>query len=103
AAGDVLALAAGAGYGDITANYSAGTGVLTLTSPGGAATQAQWQQALRSITSSSSSQDPSTTPRVIEFSVSDGTASGAATRTVNVTPVNDPPSLAATGGSVTYT
>ncbi|WP_223462618.1 beta strand repeat-containing protein, partial [Pseudomonas sp. A-R-26] len=76
----------------ITGSYNAGTGVLTLT---GAATVAQYQTALRSVTYSNSSDNPSTTARTISFQVDDGAAanhaSNIATTTVTVSAVNDAP------------
>ncbi|BAK77466.1 hypothetical protein NH8B_2667 [Pseudogulbenkiania sp. NH8B] len=59
-------------YGNIAASYSAGTGVLTLTSSGAIATLAQWQAALRAVTYSDTSASPNTSTRVISISVNDG-------------------------------
>ena len=72
-------------------------GVLSLS---GSVSQAEWQTALRAVTYSSSSEDPtgtqSSADRTVSFVISDGDASSAAvTRTVTVTPVNDVPVLAA--------
>jgi hypothetical protein len=84
--GDVLSLApgGGSGHGNITATYDASTGVLTLSSPGAAATIAQWQMALESVQFSA----PVTAPagsRTISFAVNDGTdVSVVATKTVDV-------------------
>ena len=39
-------------FGNISASYNSGTGVLTLTSSGATATLAQWQAALRAVTTS---------------------------------------------------
>ncbi|UPJ25673.1 VCBS domain-containing protein [Bradyrhizobium sp. CW1] len=76
----------------ITGSYNAGTGVLTLT---GSATVANYQAALRSVTYSSSSDNPSGATRTISYQVDDGAganhASNIATSTVAVTPVNDAP------------
>ncbi|WP_327440010.1 VCBS domain-containing protein [Pseudomonas donghuensis] len=90
----------------ITGSYNAGTGVLTLT---GAATVAQYQTALRSVTYSNSSDNPSTTARTISFQVDDGTAanhaSNVATTTVTVSAVNDAPTtsgLAITETSISF-
>lgn len=64
-------------------------GVLTLS---GTATVAEYQQVLRTIAYSNSSQNPSTTPRLISFVVSDGTNSSAVVnKSVNVVSVNDNP------------
>ncbi|WKY29861.1 VCBS domain-containing protein [Pseudomonas donghuensis] len=90
----------------ITGSYNAGTGVLTLT---GAATVAQYQTALRSVTYSNSSDNPSTTARTISFQVDDGTAanhaSNVATTTVTVSAVNEAPTtsgLAITETSISF-
>ncbi|QMS87343.1 cadherin-like domain-containing protein [Nostoc edaphicum CCNP1411] len=73
----------------IMGNYNSSTGVLTLT---GSATVANYQTALRSITYTNSSDNPSTTPRTVSFVVNDGTAnSTAVTRNINITAVNDVP------------
>ncbi|MBB6024891.1 hypothetical protein HNR77_006037 [Paenibacillus sp. JGP012] len=82
---DVLAyIKDGATMGNITASYDASTGVLTLISSGGTATLAQWQNALRGISFSSTSAAPG--QRIISYAVSDGTkTSAAATHTVEVT------------------
>ncbi|OSI44363.1 VCBS domain-containing protein [Bradyrhizobium canariense] len=88
----------------ITGSYNAGTGVLTLT---GSATVANYQAALRSVTYSSSSDNPSGATRTISYQVDDGAganhASNIATSTVAVTPVNDAPVLNANGGTLSYT
>ncbi|MDR6610159.1 VCBS domain-containing protein, partial [Pseudomonas synxantha] len=90
----------------ITGSYNAGTGVLTLT---GTATVAQYQTALRSVTYSNSSDNPSTTARTISFQVDDGAAanhaSNIATTTVTVSAVNDAPTtsgLAITETSISF-
>ncbi|MBD2680376.1 MULTISPECIES: putative Ig domain-containing protein [Nostoc] len=76
----------------ITGSYNSSTGILTLT---GSATVANYQTALRSITYTNSSDNPTTTPRTISFVVNDGTAnSTAVTRNINITPVNDAPIVA---------
>ncbi|WP_271411397.1 DUF4347 domain-containing protein [Pseudomonas sp. Q1-7] len=81
----------GATMGDISASYNSATGVLTLTSAGGASA-AQWQAALRAVTYSNSSETPNTATRTISFAVSDGLAtSSSATRGVTVTETNDAP------------
>lgn len=82
--------------GTITGSYNSGTGVLTLT---GAATAANYQAALRTITFSSSSETLTTTPtsRAIAWTVTDSASgtSSAGSSTVTVTGVNDAPVLSA--------
>lgn len=71
--------------GNITAIYDAANGVLTLTSQEAAATLAQWQSALRSVTYANNSLTPTTASRTIRFSVNDGQSdSAAAERMVSV-------------------
>ena len=83
----------------ITANYVAPT--LTLT---GTDTLANYQQVLRSVTYANSSQNPNATARAVDFVANDGTVnSNTVTTTLGVTPVNDPPVLAAGGGAPTFT
>jgi subtilisin-like proprotein convertase family protein len=85
--------------GSITGAFDEGTGVLALS---GAASLAQYQAALRSITYENTSDDPITAPRLISFQVADdtGTSSNVLSRSVTVIPVNDAPSFSA-GGDVT--
>ncbi|WP_434602465.1 retention module-containing protein [Pseudomonas sp. Z4-7] len=83
----------------INANSTDGKIVLTLT---GNATLADYMQQIKNISFINNSEDPSTVPRVITVTVTDGTSySNTATTTVNVVGVNDAP--VATGGSVTGT
>ncbi|MEH1950820.1 MAG: tandem-95 repeat protein, partial [Nostoc sp.] len=73
----------------ITGSYNSTTGVLTLT---GSSTVANYQTALRSITYTNNSDNPSLTPRTISFIVNDGAANSTAiTRDINITAVNDAP------------
>ncbi|BCH33357.1 hypothetical protein MesoLjLc_52870 [Mesorhizobium sp. L-8-10] len=91
---DELAFVANPGtMGDIVlVSYTPATGVLTLDSPGGNATVAQWQAALRAVTYVNSSDTPNTGDRTISFVVNDGTSDSlAGTRMVSVTAVNDAP------------
>ncbi|QPG62359.1 DUF4347 domain-containing protein [Pseudomonas sp. BIGb0427] len=101
---DVLAFTNNpATMGNISASYDVSTGVLTLTSAGAAATLAQWQAALASVTFSNQSESPSTATRTLSFVVNDGTLdSPAATRTLTVATVDDTPVIATSGGSETY-
>ncbi len=72
--------------------------MLTLTSDGAAATVAQWQNALEAVTYFNSSDNPSSDARTVSYQVSDGATldnfSNVATATVNVTPVDDAPTVA---------
>ncbi|WP_266105153.1 retention module-containing protein [Pseudomonas sp. HN8-3] len=77
------------------------TGKITLTLTG-TASLADYMQQIKNITFTNNSHDPSTTPRTITVSVTDGgNYSNVATTTVNVVAVNDAP--VATGGAVTGT
>jgi len=90
--------------GNITGSYTAGTGVLSLSSAGATATLAQWQAALRSITYSNSSETPNTSNRTISFTTNDGTADGnTSTKIVTVASVNDSPIATASGGTTAFT
>ena len=83
---DVLAMPVTAGIGS---SFDALTGTLTLT---GSATVAAYQAALRTVTYFNGSTAPSPLPRTVTWIVNDGTSpSNAATSTITVTPVNDPP------------
>jgi len=89
-AGDALNFSAQSG---ISGTYDSGTHVLTLS---GTASLSAYQAALRAVTFSSSSDNPTAggnSARTVSFAVSDGSsASSAVTSTVAVTAVNDPPS-----------
>ncbi|HEX5095585.1 MAG TPA: Ig-like domain-containing protein, partial [Acidimicrobiia bacterium] len=83
----------------ISASYVAGT--MTLT---GTATVADYETALRSITYSNTSEDPSPAPRTLAFVVSDASnPSVVATRSLTVAAANDTPTATTTGGSASYT
>ena len=96
-AGDTLTWTNQAG---IIASYNSGTGVLSLS---GAASLATYQALLRSVAYLSSSDDPTATSasRTITWSLTDANSDGAgagtatATTTVNITPVNDAPTVSA--------
>ena len=82
---DVLALAGS--HPGIGASFVGDT--LTLT---GSASPAAYQAALRDVTYSNSSENPSTLPRTITFTVTDDTArSGSDTKGLTVSAVDDPP------------
>lgn len=86
--GDVLSIAGTLPTG-ITAAWNPTTFTLTLT---GAATKAAYETALEQVRYASTSENPSTTPRTINVTVSDGAAnSNTAVATVNVIAVNDAP------------
>jgi hypothetical protein len=75
----------------ITASWNVATGELTLA---GAASAAEYQQALRTVTYRNLSEAPSTALRTITVEVEDGISVDAgsfASRTLTVTPVNDAP------------
>jgi hypothetical protein len=93
--GDVLA--AGSMPAGITATVSGN--VVTLS---GSATLAAYQTAIRTITFANTSENPSTTNRLINVVVNDGTSSSnAAIATIQVAALNDAP--VATGAAVTGT
>jgi len=84
-AGDVLAV--GLLPSGITSSVVGN--VITLS---GSASLADYQAAIRAVTFSSASENPSTTPRVIHVVVNDGqSSSNIATATINVVAVNDAP------------
>ncbi len=79
----------------ITGSYNSGTAVLTLS---GSASVVNYQAALRSVTFSSSSHNPtdsgSKLSRTISFTANDGSSTNApVTSTVSITPLNDPPTI----------
>jgi VCBS repeat-containing protein len=93
-AGDVLAIAGTLPAG-ITASFNPATYTLTLT---GNASVAAYETALEQVRYSSTSDNPSTTPRTINVTVNDGQLnSNTAVTTVNVVAVNDAPVNAVPG------
>ncbi|HWK55829.1 MAG TPA: Ig-like domain-containing protein [Parapedobacter sp.] len=89
---DLLAFVNDGSMDNISGSYDAGTGILTLTSAGATATRAEWEAALRAVTYSNSSHDPSTAVRTISFVANDGTTdSSPATRDINIVAVNTAP------------
>jgi len=99
--GDILAFTNSSAtlFGNIGASYNSGTGVLTLTSSGATATDAQWANAFDAVTFSSSSTTYGN--RTISFVVNDGTEnSTAATKTVDMT---SPPTVTTDSGSAAFT
>lgn len=93
-------------FGNIVGSYDSATGTLTLASAGSTATLAQWQAALRVVTYSNTSADPSQDVRTISFVVNDGSkASATGFRLVSVAPVApeppEPPASVVDGVPVT--
>jgi hypothetical protein len=73
----------------ITGTWTAATGTLALS---GNSSVANYQAALRSVTYQNTSEKPTTSPRTISVTASDGIqGSTPVTRQINVTSVNDPP------------
>jgi hypothetical protein len=101
-AGDVLSFT---NQGGLTGSYNAANHTLTII---GSASAAVYQAALRSVTFSSTSDDPtaggSSATRTIAYSVADGnsTANAPVTSTVTVTAINDAPVLAGGGNTLGY-
>ncbi|OWT80568.1 MULTISPECIES: DUF4347 domain-containing protein [unclassified Achromobacter] len=88
--------------GDISGVYDSGTGILTLTSAGGASLL-QWQNALASIKFTNDLVVPSTFTRTVSYQINDGTlTSSVATRTVAVTATDQTPVLGAGGNTVAF-
>ncbi|WP_434708828.1 LapA family giant adhesin [Pseudomonas sp. R1-1] len=87
--GDALNL--GNSVNGITINANSTNGTVTLTLSGNA-TLADYMQVIKNISFTNSSEDPSTVPRTITVTVTDGSNySNTATTTVNVVAVNDAP------------
>jgi hypothetical protein len=93
------------------ASYDGTTGVLTLT---GTDTKANYQAALRSVSYTTASDDPTVTTkttRTITFGVTDANSHGVGagaqtstvTRSINITPLADAPVLAGAGQTLLYT
>ena len=112
-AGATVAISAGFVSGDtlnftnqngIAGSYDTTTHILTLS---GSASVANYQAALRSVTFSSPSDDPTAggnLSRTITIVANDGSfASAPASATVNVTAVNDAPLVSGAGNSLGYT
>ena len=89
----------------ITGSFNAANGTLTLT---GTTTLANYQTALRAVTYQNTSDNPSTLARTLTFQVNDGSGannlSTPVMRAINVTAVNDKPTLNnLEGGALTFT
>ncbi|MHC8374818.1 retention module-containing protein [Pseudomonas sp. MDT1-16] len=90
--GDALNLGNSVNGITINANSTNGTVTLTLS---GSATLADYMQQIKNISFTNSSENPSSVPRIITVSVTDGSNySNTATTTVNVVGVNDAPTAA---------
>ena len=106
--GDLLSVDTGST--GIVANYNPATGVLTLS---GAASTADYQTVLRSLTFASSSDDPtvntSAASRTLNYSVTDGNSDGAGAQTattsraLTLTPINDAPVVSNASHNYSYT
>ena len=84
----------------IRGSWNAARGVLTLT---GRAPVADYQRALRTVAYANASRDPRAGPRGVAFTVTDGAlTSAAATKTVDVRAIADPPSVTLGGAGATY-
>ena len=71
--------------GNITGSYDAASGTMTLVSSDNTATLAQTQAALRAVSYSNSSTNPTKTPRKVDFQVNDGTiTSNILTSTITI-------------------
>jgi VCBS repeat-containing protein len=84
---------------NITGNFVAASGTLTLT---GTDTLANYITALQNVKYASTSENPSALQRTVTWTVNDGSInSNSPTSTINVTNVNDPPTINA--GDLAYT
>ena len=94
---DVIGFVANSATMGNIAVTSNSNGVLKLSSAGATATLLQWQAALRAVTYSNPSNNPSTTTRNVTFMVDDGRSSNhlsnSLATTIAVTADNDPPLL----------
>ncbi|MGI9475630.1 MAG: choice-of-anchor C family protein [Hyphomicrobiaceae bacterium] len=80
-----------AGTTNITANFDAATGTLSLS---GTDTLANYQTVLQEVTYVNTSEAPSDAARTVEFTVTDDFSGTAAdTKVIDVTPVNDAPTI----------
>ena len=98
AADDLLALPS---QPSISAVFDAPTGMLTLS---GTATVAAYEAALRAVTYANASDDPGSASRTVTFTSRDAAGFGpSATRTITITPVDDPPAITPSAGALSYT
>ncbi len=100
--GDLLTFASSLPGGITAIIDTAVPGIVTITLSG-TATQADYQNALAALRFENTSDTPSTTPRVIDITVNDGSAnSNTAISTISVVSTNDTPAIADLNG-VTFT
>ncbi len=84
--------------GNITGNFSSGSGILTLS---GTDTKANYQTALRSVTFENNSSDPVQLTRTISFTINDGdNNSNTENRNIDVTASNSPPELSSVESAI---
>lgn len=86
---------------NIHQSYDSATGVLTLD---GIDSVEHYQQVLRSITYNNTSANPNPLARIVTIQItsSDGTTRDISSTTLNVKPVNNPPTLTLPGGGLSY-
>jgi Bacterial Ig domain len=92
----------------VTSSTHSHTLVLTPTTPDTSESLAAFQAVLRTVTYSDSSQNPTTAPRTITFTVVDAnnitsSITVASQQVVNLVAVNNPPTLTASAGTNSYT
>ncbi|HJV77125.1 MAG TPA: hypothetical protein VJ602_02000, partial [Paludibacter sp.] len=84
----------------ITGSWITATGVLNLS---GSATKANYETALRSVTYTNTSQNPTALTRTVTYTVNDGSIdSNTQTRDITVAAVNNAPVLATVEGTAIY-
>ncbi|WP_029032236.1 DUF4347 domain-containing protein, partial [Salinarimonas rosea] len=88
-------------FANVTYTLNSATQI-TITNAGGA-TNDQMEAALAAVRYQNNSNAPTTTARTIDVQVSDATGNSTSTTTVSITATNDAPTLAATGGTPTFT
>ena len=106
---DILAFNPNDNTGNIVGTFNSATGILTLTPSGNSASVAQFQAALQAISYANRSDDPTTTPRDIVFTVTNTSnihnISNELHDTVRIIQINDAPTLVTTpvGGEALQT
>ncbi len=85
----------------ITGSWNVGTGIMSLS---GSATKAFYETALRDVKYNNTSDNPNTSSRTVSFTVNDGDVnSNIQTRGINVSAVNDAPTLTSFAGIIETT